>query len=70
MDDPYDYVNGSHVLIVMREWTEFTTYDYTKIYETMMKPAFVFEGRNILCLEDIGSSLFWIYSKEAGTSQQ
>merc|ERR1719473_649089 len=38
----------SHALAVMTEWDEFKTLDYNKIYASMTKPAFVFDGRNIL----------------------
>jgi UDPglucose 6-dehydrogenase len=38
----------SHALAVMTEWDEFKTVDYSKIYASMTKPAFVFDGRNIL----------------------
>lgn len=46
----------------MTEWDEFKGYDYAKIYASMMKPAFIFDGRNILdrvALADIG---FQVYS--------
>jgi UDPglucose 6-dehydrogenase len=33
---------------VLTEWDEFTTYDWKKIYDGMQKPAFVFDGRNLL----------------------
>ncbi len=32
----------------MTEWDEFKTYDWQRIYEGMYKPAFVFDGRNVL----------------------
>ena len=44
----YDACAGSHALCVLTEWDEFKTLDYAKIYEGMVKPAFVFDGRNIL----------------------
>jgi UDPglucose 6-dehydrogenase len=47
-EDPYDCAAGTHALIVLTEWPEFKTYDYSKIYDSMMKPAFVFDGRNLL----------------------
>lgn len=47
-NDPYDAAKGSHAIVVLTEWPEFTTYNYESIYKTMMKPAFVFDGRNIL----------------------
>lgn len=38
----------AHGLAVLTEWDEFKRLNYEKIYESMMKPAFVFDGRNIL----------------------
>jgi UDPglucose 6-dehydrogenase len=32
----------------MTEWDEFKDYDWQKIYDNMLKPAFVFDGRNLL----------------------
>jgi UDPglucose 6-dehydrogenase len=32
----------------LTEWDEFKTYDWQKIYDAMQKPAFVFDGRNVL----------------------
>lgn len=46
--DPYEAANGAHAIAVMTEWDEFKTIDYKRIYDTMMKPAFIFDGRNIL----------------------
>jgi len=47
----------AHALVVITEWDEFKNYDYNSIFEKMKKPAFVFDGRNILDhgkLEKIG----------------
>ena len=55
--DPYEALNGTHAIAVITEWDEFKSYDWPKIYERMQKPAFVFDGRNILDqkkLESIG----------------
>jgi len=41
-------VDGSHALAIMTEWDEFKTLDYESIYKAMTKPAFLFDGRNIL----------------------
>ena len=38
----------AHAIAVLTEWDEFKTLDYEKIYSKMTKPAFVFDGRNIL----------------------
>jgi len=45
---PEEAVAGSHSIIVMTEWDEFKGYDYEQFMKTMMKPAFIFDGRNIL----------------------
>ena len=55
--NPYDACNGAHAVAVLTEWDEFKSYDWQKIYDAMLKPAFVFDGRNILdqkALEQIG----------------
>jgi len=39
---------GAHAIALMTEWDEFVSLDYQKIYELMSKPAFIFDGRNIL----------------------
>lgn len=46
--DPYDAADGSHAIAIMTEWDEFKTYDYERIYASMAKPAFIFDGRNTL----------------------
>ena len=55
--DPYAALEGAHALGVLTEWDEFKTYDWQRIYNKMQKPAFVFDGRNVLdraALETIG----------------
>jgi UDPglucose 6-dehydrogenase len=46
--DPYEAANEAHAIAVITEWDVFKTYDYRKIFESMKKPAFIFDGRNIL----------------------
>eukprot|EP00941_MAST-03F_sp_MAST-3F-sp1_P001225 g1225.t1 len=46
--DPYAASLHCHALAIMTEWDEFKSLDYERIYESMVKPAFVFDGRNIL----------------------
>eukprot|EP00438_Fugacium_kawagutii_P001589 Skav221831 [mRNA] locus=scaffold885:297087:307781:+ [translate_table: standard] len=54
---PQEACDGAHAIIVLTEWDEFKTYDYKSFYDKMMKPAFLFDGRNMLdhrSLVDIG----------------
>jgi len=46
--NPYEACKDAHAIAVLTEWDEFVTYDWQRIYDSMMKPAFVFDGRNIL----------------------
>ncbi len=47
-EDPYEASKGAHAIAILTEWDEFKTYDWQKIYDQMQKPAFIFDGRNIL----------------------
>ena len=56
-NNPYDALNGAHAVAVMTEWDEFINFDWLRIFKIMNKPAFVFDGRNLLDrnkLESIG----------------
>ncbi|BDX39598.1 UDP-glucose 6-dehydrogenase [Tenuifilaceae bacterium CYCD] len=48
VNDPYEDCKDAHAIAVITEWDEFKTYDWKRIYDGMMKPAFIFDGRNIL----------------------
>jgi len=52
-----DAVTDAHGICVLTEWDCFKTYDYKMMFEKMQKPAFIFDGRNILdhnALREIG----------------
>jgi UDPglucose 6-dehydrogenase len=54
---------GAHAVAVLTEWDEFRDLDFQKIHDGMLKPAFLFDGRNILPharLREIGFRLFAI----------
>lgn len=56
-DNPYLSCEKAHAIAILTEWDEFVQYDWQRIYDNMEKPAFVFDGRNILNkveLENIG----------------
>jgi len=61
--DPYEACVGSHCIAVMTEWDEFRAYDYNRIFEKMEKPAFFFDGRNVVDkskMEEIGFEAYAI----------
>jgi len=60
--DPYEACAGAHCVAIMTEWDEFQKYDYARIFASMAKPAFLFDGRNILDMESIRSLGFESYA--------
>ena len=46
--DPYAAAKNAHAIAVLTEWECYKTLDYKKIFESMEKPAFIFDGRNTL----------------------
>ena len=59
-DNAYEACKGAHAIAILTEWDEFTTYDWQKIYDSMHKPAFLFDGRNILNANEL-ESIGFIY---------
>ncbi|HUH65848.1 MAG TPA: nucleotide sugar dehydrogenase [Syntrophales bacterium] len=47
-EDPYRAATGCHAIAVLTEWDEYRKLDYKKIYDTMITPASIFDGRNII----------------------
>jgi UDPglucose 6-dehydrogenase len=61
VEDPYEAVRDCHAIAVMTEWNLYRELDYKRIYDLMVKPAFVFDGRNILdhkALYEIGFNVY------------
>ena len=46
--DPYVAAKNAHAIAVLTEWECYKTLDYKKIFASMEKPAFIFDGRNTL----------------------
>jgi UDPglucose 6-dehydrogenase len=63
MENAYQACEGAHAIAIMTEWDEFKTIDYKRIYSSMAKPAFVFDGRNVVnstMLREIGFEVYCI----------
>lgn len=60
--DPYTALKDAHGIAVLTEWDEFKTYDWQRIYDNMQKPAFVFDGRNILDRKELENIGFEVYT--------
>ncbi|WP_158729291.1 MULTISPECIES: UDP-glucose 6-dehydrogenase [unclassified Flavobacterium] len=46
--NPYEACANAHAVAILTEWDEFANYDWQKIFDRMQKPAFIFDGRNVL----------------------
>ncbi len=46
--DPYKAAAGAHALVFVTEWPQYQKLDFQRLYDSMAKPAFLFDGRNFL----------------------
>jgi UDPglucose 6-dehydrogenase len=61
IEDPHEAAFGCHAIALMTEWDLYKNLDFDRIYQSMAKPAFIFDGRNILNhdqLFEIGFNVF------------
>jgi UDPglucose 6-dehydrogenase len=52
-EDAEDACRGTHAIALLTEWDEFKEMDFAKIFEQMTKPAYFFDGRNLLDLAEL-----------------
>lgn len=60
---PYKAAKGAHAIAVLTEWDIYKNLDYERLFKSMVQPAFIFDGRNILDhkkLYEIGFNVFAI----------
>lgn len=60
--DPYVAAKGAHAIAILTEWQQFAQLDYQAIYDGMAKPAFVFDGRNLLDHQRLYEMGFSVYA--------
>ena len=62
VEDPYEACKDSHAIAVITEWDEFKSYDWQSIFKSVVKPAKIFDGRNILDAQHLAEIGFDVYS--------
>jgi len=65
VNTPYEATKDAHAVALLTEWDEFQNLAWENIYENMLKPAFLFDGRRLLdrkSKEDIGFEFYAIGS--------
>ncbi|KAF2311218.1 hypothetical protein GH714_020989 [Hevea brasiliensis] len=60
--DAYEATKDAHGICILTEWDEFKTLDYQRIFDNMQKPAFVFDGRNVVNVDKLREIGFIVYS--------
>lgn len=51
VNDPYKACKDAHAIAILTEWDEFIEYDWKKIFDSVVKPVFLFDGRKFLDAE-------------------
>lgn len=62
-DNAYDACRDSHAIAILTDWDEFKELDWQRIYDNMVKPAYIFDGRRLLnqaLLQKIGFIFYQI----------
>jgi len=60
--DPYAAAKDAHAIAILTDWAQYVDLDYEAIYKSMVKPAFIFDGRNILDHKKLHSIGFNVYA--------
>ena len=60
--DPYEAAKGAHAVAILTEWRQYQALDYARIFKDMVKPAFLFDGRNLLDHKALFGIGFNVYS--------
>jgi UDPglucose 6-dehydrogenase len=60
-EDPSAAARGSHALVVLTEWDLYRSLNYRAMFDSMEKPAFLFDGRNLLDHEALHAIGFNVY---------
>ncbi|CAG2182663.1 unnamed protein product, partial [Oppiella nova] len=69
VDSPYKATEGAHAMVFCTEWDEFLKLDFKRMYDQMLKPAFVFDGRKIVNVEELQSIGFHVETIGRRTSK-
>lgn len=54
--------DGAHAIALLTEWEEFKDVDFESVYQSMNKPAFLFDGRNLLDRTQLSHVGFEVHS--------
>jgi len=58
---PYEAAARAHAVLLLTNWKEYVELDYARIFDSMQKPAFLFDGRNLLDHHKLHAMGFNVY---------
>ncbi len=61
-EDPYKAAEAAHAIAILTDWKDYRDLDYQRIFDNMQKPAFLFDGRNMLDHQALFDMGFEVYS--------
>jgi UDPglucose 6-dehydrogenase len=62
VSEPYEACLGTDGILLLTDWMCYRDLDFNRIYDGMNKPAFFFDGRNLLDQNQLKSIGFEVYS--------
>ena len=54
--------DNAHGVVILTDWDEFTTADFKSIHDQMLRPSFVFDGRNVVDRAKLRELGFEVYA--------
>ena len=60
---PYEAAQDAHAILICTEWDQYKTLDYQRIFDSMKRPAYIFDGRRMVnaeALQQIGFKTYVI----------
>jgi UDPglucose 6-dehydrogenase len=58
----YEATEKAHAVAVLTEWDEFRNFDAKRVLQSMFRPAFIFDGRNIIDRKRLTETGFEVHS--------
>jgi len=58
---PYEAAADAHAVLICTEWDQYKTLDYQRIFDSMKRPAYIFDGRRMINAEELQAIGFKTY---------
>jgi len=62
IEDIYEAATQASALVLVTEWKEFESLDFARIFAVMSKPAYFFDGRNLIDPEHLRKIGFRVFA--------